>query len=64
MSSLSDADDITILSPSLGGLNEMLKLCHIFAEENSIIFNSKKTVCIKFGGNVVRIKEASFVVDR
>ena len=55
---LSYADDITILSPSIGGLNEMLKICHIFAEKNSIIFNSKKTVCIKFGGNVIRNEEA------
>ena len=55
---LSYTDDITILSPSIGGLNEMLKICHIFAEKNSILFNSKKTVCIKFGGNVVRNKEA------
>ena len=35
---LSYADDITILSPSIGGLNEMLKICHIFAEKNSILF--------------------------
>ena len=55
---LSYADDITILSPSIGGLNEMLKICHIFSEKNSILFNSKKTVCIKFGGNVVRNEEA------
>ena len=55
---LSYTDDITILSPSIGGLNEMLKICHIFAEKNSILFNSKKTVCSKFGGNVVRNKEA------
>ena len=55
---LSYADDITIFSPSIGGLNEMLKICHIFAEKNSILFNSKKTVCIKFGGNVVRNEEA------
>ena len=55
---LSYADDITILSPSIGGLNETLKICHIFAEKNSILFNSKKTVCIKFGGNVVRNEEA------
>ena len=39
---LSYADEITILSPSIGGLNEMLKICHTFAEKNSIIFNSKK----------------------
>ena len=39
---LSYADDITILSPRLRGLNEILKICHTFAEKNSIIFNSKK----------------------
>ena len=55
---LSYADDITNLSQSIGGLNEMLKICHIFAEKNSILFNSQKTVCIKFGGNVVRNEEA------
>ena len=51
-------DDITISSPSIGGLNEMLKICHIFAEKNSILFNSKKTVCIKFAVIVVRNEEA------
>ena len=55
---LSYADDITILSPSIGGLNKMLKICHTFTEKHSILFNSKKTVCIKFGGNVVRNEEA------
>ena len=52
------ADDITVLRPSIGGLNKMLKTCHIFAGKNSIIFNCKKTVCFKFGGNVVRNEEA------
>ena len=58
MGALSYADDITSLGPSIGGLNEILKICYIFAEKNGIIFNSKKTVCIKFGGNVVRNEEA------
>ena len=52
------ADDITILSLRIGGLKKMLKICHIFAEKNSIIFISKKTVSIKFGGNVDRNEEA------
>ena len=55
---LSYADYITILSLSIGGLNEMLKICHIFAEKNSILFNSKKTMCSKLGGNVVRNEKA------
>ena len=43
------ADDITLLSPSVRALNEMLMICHDFAEEFSISFNCNKTKCIKFG---------------
>ena len=53
MAALSYADDITIMCPSIGGLNEMLKICYSFAQSNSIIFNNKKTVCIKFGKEIV-----------
>ena len=38
---LSYADDITLLSPSIRGLNEMLYICCEYAEYN-IIFNTKK----------------------
>ena len=31
------ADDITIVCSSIGGLNEMLKICYSFAQSNSII---------------------------
>ena len=44
MGALSYADDITIMCPSIGGLNKMLKICYSFAQSNSIIFNNKKTV--------------------
>ena len=50
---LSYADDITLLCPSVWGLNEMLKICNKYRLENHIIFNSKKTVCIKFGSTVI-----------
>ena len=60
MGVLSYADDITILCPSMEGLNEMLKICDTFARNNSIIFNSKKTLCIKFGHPVVRNEVAIF----
>ena len=49
MGALSYADDITLIAPSIGGLNEMLKLCDNYATVYNVIFNSKKTVCIKFG---------------
>ena len=58
MGALSYADDITIMCPSIGGLNEMLKICHNFAQSNSIIFNNKKTVCIKSGREIVKKEKA------
>ena len=54
MGALSYADDITIMCLSIEGFNEMLKICHNFAQSNSIIFNNKKTVCIKFRREIVK----------
>ena len=38
-------------TPSKG--TKMLKICNKYRLENNIIFNSKKTVCIKFGSIVI-----------
>ena len=46
---LAYADDVTIICPSIRGLNKMLELCSNFANSNHIYFNAKKTICIKFG---------------
>ena len=43
------ADDITLLAPTLRSLNEMITTSLRFAEEYDMVFNAKKTVCIKFG---------------
>jgi hypothetical protein len=51
------ADDVTLLAPSLGGLDVLLRVCDEFAQEYSVTFNSKKTVCIAFG------KPDSFIAD-
>ena len=40
------ADDITLICPSIWGLN---KICNTFPKNNNILFNKKKTTCIKFG---------------
>ena len=57
---LSYADDITLLCPSVWGLNEMLKICNKYRLEYNIIFNSKKTVCIKFGSTNIEGESAFF----
>ena len=60
MGALSYADDITLIASSIGGLNEMLKLCDNYATVYNVIFNSKKTVCTKFGNEVIK-NEASIL---
>ena len=52
MGVLSYADDITLLCPSIRGLNCMLNICSEYADNYDITFNSKKTLCIKFGEKV------------
>lgn len=42
------ADDLKLLCPSLKGLQKMLNVCHKFSVSTGLIFNSDKTVCIKF----------------
>ena len=49
MGALSYADDITLICPSLRGLNEMIQMCSDFADDYDITFNDRKSVCIKFG---------------
>ena len=47
MGALGYADDITLTCPSLYGLNYMLDICNQFAKNSHVIFNTKKTICIK-----------------
>ena len=42
------ADDLTLISPSLRSLDEMLAICSSFAAEYDVSFNSSKTTCIKY----------------
>ena len=49
---LSYADNITLLCPSIRGLNEIIVLCCEYAKEYDVMFNPKKTVCIRFGSKI------------
>ena len=42
------ADDITLLSPSVTGLQLLINLCVSYAKKHGIVFNSKKSECIVF----------------
>ena len=43
------ADDIILLSPTVGGLRKMIKICEDYATEHSIIFNGNKSKYLIFG---------------
>ena len=49
---ISYTDDITLSCPSICGLNRMLDICNKFAAEHHLIFNSKKSLAIKYGNEV------------
>ena len=50
---LSYVDDITLLCPSIRGINEMIILCCECAKEYDITFNPKKTVCISLEAKLI-----------
>ena len=52
MGDLGYADVITMTCLSLYGLNSMLDICNQFAKNNHVIFNTKKTICIKYSDAV------------
>ena len=45
------ADDLSLLSQTLTGLQEMLRLCELYAIDHNIIFNAKKSQLLYFGSN-------------
>ena len=53
---LSYADDITLLSPSLQGLQYMVNICEEYGKEFHVTFNDKKTIGMVFGASNVDCK--------
>ena len=60
MGGLSYADNLTLICPSILGQNKMFKICNTFSKKNSILFNNKKTTCIRFG-DLIKNKEKAFL---
>ena len=55
------ADDIGLLSPTLSGLKEMLKLCEDYALKHKIIFNASKNQLLYFPSNTARVPKDSML---
>ena len=62
MGALGYAYDITLTCPSLYGSNSMLDICNQFAKNNHVIFNTEKTIGIKYG-DAVKPKECAKLND-
>ena len=52
MSHLIYADDLVLIAPSVRALQVLLGYCDSFAQDNDVMYNTKKTVCM-----LVRPKE-------
>ncbi|KAL0870815.1 hypothetical protein ABMA27_005740 [Loxostege sticticalis] len=48
INNISYADDMVLLSPTVGGLKEMLKVCETYATERGLTYNVKKTEYMVF----------------
>ena len=47
------ADDITLLCPSIQGLQELVNVCSDFGHEYDIIYNPKKSMCMTFSRKII-----------
>ena len=45
---LSYADDLCVMSPTMKGLENILDICEKYGTEYDVLFNPKKTKCMKF----------------
>lgn len=48
VNNISYADDMVLLSPSIGGLKKLLSICEAYAEEHGLIYNSRKSELLVF----------------
>ena len=46
VNSLSYADDMVLLSPTVTALQTLLDVCHAYAGPHDIVYNTTKTVCV------------------
>ena len=59
---LSHTNDITLLCPSIKGLNKMLDICNSFADMYDIKFNAKKSLVLNLVANKLCLKSYILVI--
>ena len=55
-SGLGYADDVTIITPSVRSLQLLLNICEDFGIEYNVLFNAKKTICMRIGSEGIAPK--------
>lgn len=50
MNNISYADDMVLLSPSIGGLRKLVRVCESYAEAHGLRYNAKKSELLVFKG--------------
>ena len=61
--SLGYADDLTLLAPTLSGLQVLIKICERYADEFDIKFNGAKSVYMVFGGRKYKCDNRTVMVN-
>lgn len=55
VNNISYADDMVLLSPSLGGLRKLLHICEVYVKEHGLRYNEKKSEFLVFRGKMKRL---------
>ena len=58
LAALCYADDLTLISPTIHGLQAMLQICEDFANDFGMKYNSTKTVCMMFARKLSTVEPA------
>jgi hypothetical protein len=48
VNNLSYADDMVLLSPSMGGLIKLIRICEVYAEAHWLLYNAAKSEVMQF----------------
>ena len=61
--SIGYVDDLTLLAPTLSGVQVLIKICERYADEFDIKFNGAKSVYMVFGGRRCKCDDRTVMVN-
>ena len=57
MGAIEYADDLTLICPSIRGINKMVQICSEFGQNHGLKFNNTKSMGFKFGNKIDEEKQ-------